>query len=103
MRQTDIRYLYILPEKLQISGNIETENLKRGLYDIVVYRSSIKLSGSFDFTDLQQKNITGQEFLLNEAKLIVGISDLRGIIGRNDTRLPKIKLLDTQLYRSISS
>ena len=79
MRQTDIRYLYILPEKLQISGNIETENLKRGLYDIVVYRSSIKLSGSFDFTDLQQKNITGQQLLLNEAKLTIGISDLHGI------------------------
>ena len=79
MRQTDIRYLYILPEKLHISGNIETENLKRGLYDIVVYRSSIKLSGSFDFTDLQQKNITGQQLLLNEAKLTIGISDLHGI------------------------
>lgn len=79
IRQTDIRYLYILPEKLQISGNIETENLKRGLYDIVVYRSSIKLSGSFDFTDLQQKNITGQQLLLNEAKLTIGISDLHGI------------------------
>lgn len=79
MRQTDIRYLYILPEKLQISGNIETKNLKRGLYDIVVYRSSIKLSGSFDFTDLQQKNITGQQLLLNEAKLTIGISDLHGI------------------------
>ena len=160
-RQAEIRYLYILPEELHISGNLETEDLKRGLYDIVVYRSSLKLTGSFDIAYLQQKKITGQEFLLNEAKLIVGISDLRGIteqvegkwknetlsfnsgvdnllifsgvscsvslsdrdedipfdidlrikgsesvmftIGRNDSRLPKIKLLDTQLYRGISS
>ena len=78
-RQAEIRYLYILPEELHISGNLETEDLKRGLYDIVVYRSSLKLTGSFDIAYLQQKKITGQEFLLNEAKLIVGISDLRGI------------------------
>ena len=89
-RQAEIRYLYILPEELHISGNLETEDLKRGLYDIVVYRSSLKLTGSFDIAYLQQKKITGQEFLLNEAKLIV-----QGYLA------PYHYQIGTKMYRSI--
>ncbi len=78
-QQIAIRYLFILPDILQTSGNLETENLKRGLYDIVVYRSSFNLSGSFSMADLQQKNIPEQSLLLDKAKLIVRIADLHGI------------------------
>ena len=77
--QKVIRYLYILPETLQISGDLNTENLKRGLYDIVVYRSLFKLKGMFNIADLSKGNIPEQDFLLTEAQLIIGISDLHGI------------------------
>lgn len=36
-RQAEIRYLYILPEELHISGNLETEDLKNEDYTILSF------------------------------------------------------------------
>lgn len=72
------KYLYILPEKLDIQGKIEPEKLKRGIYEVVVYRSALKLSGKFKLTaKIDQNNL--KEIKYNDAFLSIGISDLRGI------------------------
>ncbi len=38
---------YFLPETLNVSGNVETQKLHRGIYDAVVYRAQTVLSGKF--------------------------------------------------------
>jgi inner membrane protein len=38
---------YFLPEALNISGNVQTQMLHRGIYDAVVYRAQTTLSGKF--------------------------------------------------------
>ncbi|MCP9612458.1 cell envelope integrity protein CreD [Coprobacter tertius] len=70
---------YILPELLNIEGNVETEDLRRGLYDIVVYRTQLTLSGNFSLEKLIKENISPQNLILNQARLVIGITDLRGI------------------------
>ncbi|MBR9999800.1 MAG: cell envelope integrity protein CreD [Cyclobacteriaceae bacterium] len=74
----EIKYLKILPDILRIKGKIIPTRLKRGIFEVIVYRSEISLNGSFDLN---------KKFVLNETKLIqyeqafltLGISDLRGI------------------------
>ncbi|MFA9290312.1 MAG: inner membrane CreD family protein [Solirubrobacteraceae bacterium] len=45
-------YLHILPSQLNISGNINPEKRYRGIYEIVVYNSKLKISGTFNKSDV---------------------------------------------------
>lgn len=74
-----LNYLYILPETLDISGHIATETLKRGLYEIVVYRTPLKLTGQFVFPPHYNTEKKPEDFLLQNATLNIGITDLRGL------------------------
>ena len=72
------KYLYLLPEQLAITGKIEPEKLKRGIYEVVVYRSALQLSGQYNLkVKIDENNL--KEIKYDEAFLTVGISDLRGI------------------------
>lgn len=77
--QATLNYLNILPERLEITGRVETEQLKRGLYDVVVYRSALEMSGTFILPEDFNKNQEYEERQLRQASLNIGISDLRGI------------------------
>lgn len=72
-------YAYFLPEKLNISGNLVSENRQRGIYNIAVYNSSVQLTGSFNQVSMEGLNITEDRLLKQEAFLVIGINDLRGI------------------------
>ena len=41
------KYWHILPEVLNINGKIEPEKLRRGIYEIVVYKSNLSITGKF--------------------------------------------------------
>ncbi len=72
------KYFHILPEKLNIEGNISPEKLKRGIYEIVVYKSQLALSGQFIINkEINRNNL--KEIKYDQAFLTIGISDLRGI------------------------
>ena len=81
---TDIEYtrtewVHFLPEQLNIKGDITPEKRYRGIYEIVVYESKLKIEGSFNylnFLDNDYKN-SGLEF--DRAVLNIGIDDLKGI------------------------
>lgn len=69
--------LYVLPENLDISGTLETEILRRGPYEIVVYKTPLELTGTFALP--QDKKSRDRKYLLSQASLSIGLSDLRGI------------------------
>jgi inner membrane protein len=73
-----IRYWHILPKSLTINGDVDPEKLRRGIYEIVVYRSSMNISGTFN-TDLHLVENDLKEIKWDQAFLTVGISDLRGV------------------------
>ena len=73
------RYLQLMPEELNINGELFPKTLHRGIYDVVVYQGQLKVNGSFDFTELQQQQINPERILWNEAVINLGISDMRGI------------------------
>lgn len=74
-----LNYLHILPETLEISGNIKTEELKRGLYEIVVYNAPLELKGKFILPENFSGIIPAEDLYFNDVTLSVGLSDLRGI------------------------
>jgi len=73
------RNWHILPEELNITGTIEPEKLKRGIYEIVVYKSDISVSGVFELNK-RVDNAELKEIQYDKAFLTIGISDLRGIV-----------------------
>ncbi len=80
------QWLYVLPEKLNINGNILPEKRKRGIYEVVVYESGFDLSGRFAPLDFDELDINPNHVHLDKATLNIGISDLKGIekqIGLN--------------------
>lgn len=75
---TRTKHLYILPEQLSINGKIEPEKLKRGIYEVVVYRSALDVSGKYKLNfKIDREGL--KEIKYDKAFLTVGISDLRGI------------------------
>jgi inner membrane protein len=73
-----IRYYNILPESLDMNGNINPEKLRRGIYEIVVYSSQLDINGDFKFDPHPDPNGMN-EIKWDQAFLTIGISDLRGI------------------------
>ncbi|HET8858478.1 cell envelope integrity protein CreD [Marivirga sp.] len=76
-----IVYHYVLPEKLNINGNIQPKILNRGIYEVVVYDSDLKVNGTFNM-DLSFDENHLKEIQYEKAFLTIGFSDLRGI-GNN--------------------
>lgn len=72
-------FIYILPEQLYASGNMEPQVRHRGIYEVVVYSSELELKGRFNPIDWSTLDIRPQDILFDQAELLIGIDDLRGV------------------------
>lgn len=72
-------YLHILPNKLTINGSISPEKRSRGIFDVIVYGSTLQLKGEYVLPDLGSLDIDSSQVDWSKAELIIGIGDLRGI------------------------
>ena len=72
--------LFLLPEQLNIMGTIEPEIRYRSIYKVPVFTANpIILSGKFVKNNLNTTGINPLSIKWNEAKLCIGITDLKGI------------------------
>jgi inner membrane protein len=71
--------MHIMPESLNITGDIKTEKRHRSIYQTVVYNSDISFSGEFLIPALNTEE--NNEILWSEAYYTLGISDNRGLKG----------------------
>lgn len=71
--------IHLLPESLRVNGEVFPEVRKRSLYEVTMYRSQLKLDGTFPPLPLQSLGIDGQSIVWNEARVLFGISDARGL------------------------
>jgi len=74
-----VHQAYFLPKELKAGGDVRPQVLHRGIYEAVVYESSLDLSASFDAVSFDKWSIPDNQVHWNEAALVIGISDLRGI------------------------
>ncbi|MBK0381263.1 cell envelope integrity protein CreD [Mucilaginibacter segetis] len=74
-----IENLYVLPDNLKISASVNSDVLHRGIFDAVVYNTIIKVSGNFSKANLAALALSPEQLMPGKAKLIFGISDLKGL------------------------
>lgn len=79
-------YAFFLPEKLEANGIVEPQVRRRGIFDAVVYTSNIKMKATFRNPDFASLNIPEEDVNWSKARLIFGISDLRGLGRTPDVR-----------------
>lgn len=71
------RELHLCPEQLTVNGNILPEVKHRTIYNVVVYRSSLELTGSFDTSSLDITGIPG-DIDWAAARISIGVNDAHG-------------------------
>ncbi len=74
----ETRYWHLLPKNLKASGEVQPEELERGIYDVVVYQTSLSFSGKFSIGAIPDP-VNLKETLYQQSFLTIGITDLRGI------------------------
>ena len=74
-----IEYSHFLPEELNINGDISPEMRYRGIYEVIVYNSKIKLSGKFNRPNFEELKVESRNIMWEDASICLGLSDLRSI------------------------
>lgn len=95
------RKAFFLPEELSITGTVNPEKLHRGIFDAVVYESTLNLKAAFSKPDFKRLEIAEDMILWPEAHLIIAISDLRGISKNPPVITAGIKKLSSEPAQNI--
>ena len=74
-----IEKAFFLPEDLNIVGDVKPETRHRGIFDVVVYESGLQVKSEFQQPDFKSLSIPEEMVQWNDAYMIFGITDLRGI------------------------
>lgn len=77
--KTIVEKAYFLPDQLKINADVDPQLLNRGIFDVVVYNSKISMTGNFSDPNLDALDIDSANIKWDEAYLLFGLSDLRGI------------------------
>ncbi len=75
----EIKTLYILPNNLNIMAQVNPQIKTRGMYQTSVYTASMQFAGEFLLPDLTQEDIDPQSLLWDKAKVVVKMSNLKGV------------------------
>lgn len=67
---------YYLPETLKIDVEVIPEKRYKGIYEVMLYKSKLKMSGSINLSKLKEKYADEE---IDESYISFNISDLRGI------------------------
>ena len=69
----------ILPEDLNITADLLSKSLNRGIYDALVYSADLNITGSFERPNLSQLSNNIDEIHWGKSWLTLGISDTQAI------------------------
>ncbi len=76
---TVTKLAYILPDKLDIESTANPEKRSRGIYQVMLYSSDVKISGKFNEIPLQQLKIDPANVLSHEAYVSIDLTDAKGL------------------------
>lgn len=72
--------LFVLPAELDVQTSLNTEPVRRGLYQAIVFSASLTFKGRFAAEGEPIKPGANEQIVVGEPRLIIGISDTRGIL-----------------------
>jgi inner membrane protein len=78
VEETATANAYFLPETLQITGDVQTQTLHRGIYDAAVFRAQVTLSGKFPPPDFGRLKVDLKDVQWKDAFVTIAVNDLRG-------------------------
>jgi inner membrane protein len=78
VEETTLAHAYFLPDALEVTGDLQTQTLHRGIYDAAVFRGQINISGKFPVPDMASLKIDLADVLWKDAAVTLAVSDLRG-------------------------
>lgn len=78
VEETSVANAYFLPAELDVDGTVSPELLHRGIYDAVVYKGSLVLSGRFEPPAFRELGISLSDVLWDNARVTMAVTDLRG-------------------------
>lgn len=81
-----------LPETLKISGTLESEVRYRGIFEFPVYRTDLRLQGSFSPPDFSATDLSAAEILWEQSRLVLNVSDQRSIQQQTVLRLGRSEI-----------
>jgi len=84
---TVIQYAHFLPDDLSIAGEIQPEVRYRGIYKVILYNTSLTLTGSFLNSGISDFTLPEGEMMWDNAFLAMGITDMKGIKDTISVRL----------------
>ncbi|WP_437921691.1 cell envelope integrity protein CreD [Sphingobacterium sp. LRF_L2] len=82
---------------MSIHSEVNPRLLKRGIYQTVVYNSKLGIKGDFSDVDFSKLEIKSEDLQWESAKLLVGLSDLKGL-----KTAPKLKRKEGDLSFRVS-
>lgn len=77
--ETATAHAYFLPARLDVTGEIKPSELRRGIYEAVVYSGKLSFSGEFAPPNFQSLRIDEEKVLWDDAIVTMAIPDLRGV------------------------
>ena len=76
---SETKHCFILPEELNIGGEVIPFQRHRSIFNITVYQSNLNFSGTFPKIDWENLNIPVENIQFDKAILYFEFSDFRGI------------------------
>ena len=77
--QESIEKYFLMPETLEVKGEVNPTVLHRGIFDMAVYASSLNIKADYNKPDFKTLGIEKEMALWKDAYMIFSITDLRGI------------------------
>ena len=71
--------MVILPKQLNIDAEVIEKHRKRGIYDALVYKAEIEMTGTFDLSTLPDKTSKKNDIQWKNTWMAVGVSDTKAI------------------------
>jgi inner membrane protein len=78
-------YAYFLPDELNMDAVVNPEERHRGIYQVMLYSSTIRLKGKFNPLPVEKLNIDPANILWQEAYVSLNLADAKGL--KEDIRL----------------
>ncbi len=81
-QQRALHHALLLPRDLHVDGRLVTEMRSRGIFEVPVYRATLRVSGTFPAPDLSPLHLQAEAIDWAQASIQLGIADPRGIVRR---------------------
>ena len=75
----NVEQLQVLPDDLKVDAALDPQIRYRGIYEVVLYGSAVKIKGLFSLPRFEERKILPQDILWKDAFITVGLTNLKGI------------------------